>query len=489
MRSASSLAGMFAAVLCVAFSTAAAGAEPKAKPPGDAETALPTAPGFRGIWYNMPCRGGRKYSGGLGTYPQIILPMACYSRAADKTFFVYGGVNAQGRLQNLISCYDHATGRLARPRVVRDTNTGDAHDNPSLSIDEEGFLWVFCNVHGSADRRSVLYRSTRPCAIESFREVELPEGVFPQHRFNYAQPWHVPRRWGVSADAIPHHRAGLLLLHTRYTNGRQLYMTTTVDGGRTWTPRKQLSELPGHYQISWRHGEKVGTAFNRHPGRNVDQRTDLYYMCTEDMGRTWRTADGTPITTPLRKTDNAALVHQYSADGRMVYLKDLSFDARGNPVILYVTSNGYQPGPENDPRVWEIAHWTDGRWRLLEVTRSDHNYDFGSVYIEADGTWRIIGPTERGPQPYGTGGEVAVWTSGDRGATWQKRQITRDSRYNHTYVRRPLGADQDFYAFWADGNPLERSESRLYFTNRAGDRVWRMPYTMQGDFAAPEVAW
>jgi hypothetical protein len=135
------------------------------------------------------------------------------------------------------------------------------------------------------------------------------------------------------------------------------------------------------------------------------------------------------------------------------------------------------------------VHRTGGRWRRLEVTNSDHNYDFGSIYIEADGTWRIIGPTETGPQPYGTGGEVAVWTGGDRGETWRKKQITTDSRYNHSYVRRPLDAHPDFYAFWADGDPLERSQSHLYFTDRAGDRVRRMPYTMQRDFAAPEVKW
>ncbi len=436
----------------------------------------PAAEGFRGIWYEIRCDVRPKYSGGLGTYPQIILPMACYSPAAKKTFFVYGGVNKQGRLQNLASYYDHATGKLARPRVVRDTNTGDAHDNPSLSIDDDGRLWVFCNVHGNANRRSLLLKSTRPFSIDSFEQLPLPESVFPQQKFNYAQPWHVPGK-------------GLLLLHTRYTKGRQLYMTTTTDGGRTWSPRKQLSDLPGHYQISWRHGEKVGTAFNRHPGGNLDRRTDLYYMWTEDMGRTWHTADGASVTTPLREPDNAALVHKYSAEGRLVYLKDLNFDAEGNPVILHVTSNGHRPGPENDPRTWQIAHWTDGRWRLLEVTRSDHNYDFGSIYIESDGTWRVIGPTQRGPQPYGTGGEVAVWTSSDRGASWQKRQITSKSRYNHSYVRRPLGAHPDFYAFWADGDPSQRSPSRLYFTDRAGDSVRRMPHTMEGESAAPEVAW
>ena len=33
---------------------------------------------------------------------------------------------------------------------------------------------------------------------------------------------------------------------------------------------------------------KLGTFFNRHPNGNVDKRTDLYYVETRDLGKTWR---------------------------------------------------------------------------------------------------------------------------------------------------------------------------------------------------------
>ena len=85
---------------------------------------------------------------------------------------------------------------------------------------------------------------------------------------------------------------------------------------------------------------------------------------------------------------------------------------------------------------------------------------------------------------------MAMWVSGDRGKTWQKRkQLTRNSRLNHTYARRPAGAHEDFYAFWADGHGRQPSESRLYFTNQGGDRVWRLPEKMTERTAKPEVAW
>lgn len=124
---------------------------------------------------------------------------------------------------------------------------------------------------------------------------------------------------------------------------------------------------------------------------------------------------------------------------------------------------------------------------LRPVTPTDHNYDFGSLYIEPDGVWRIIGATEPGPQPYCTGGEISLWESRDQGATWKRaRQLTRNSPRNHTYPRRPVNAHPDFYALWADGDAKKPSESYLYFTNRACDRVWRLPAAMPGDTARPE---
>jgi hypothetical protein len=120
-------------------------------------------------------------------------------------------------------------------------------------------------------------------------------------------------------------------------------------------------------------------------------------------------------------------------------------------------------------------------------TTSDHNYDHGTLYIEADGTWRVIAPTAPGPQPWGTGGDMVMWTSRDEGATWsQVKQLTSNSRYNHTYARQPVNADPEFYALWADGSPLEATPSALYFATKDG-RVYRLPAQMSGVTAKPEL--
>ena len=153
----------------------------------------------------------------------------------------------------------------------------------------------------------------------------------------------------------------------------------------------------------------------------MDKRTDLYFLQTDDMGRTWKNAAGEPVAVPLTEPKNPALVREYSVEGRLVYIHDIDLDGEGNPVILYVTSADFKPGPSGEPRWWTVARWTGGKWRFADVAPANHNYSTGSLYL-SDDAWRIIGPIERGPQPIGGGGEVAIWISRDKGESWGKER-------------------------------------------------------------------
>jgi BNR repeat-containing family member len=431
----------------------------------------PQADGFRGIWFELGQKSefGDKYSGGLGTYTANHVPMAHYVEKVNRTYFTWGGTPAakERRLQILVSYYDHSSGKVARPVIVMDKSpVDDPHDNASLSIDGEGHLWVFVSGRGNK-RPGVIYRSKVPYDINEWLNLGESE-------FTYPQPW-----WFEGK--------GFLHTYTRYTPGRELYYRTSPDGS-AWSDEKKLAGLEGHYQTSAQVGGRLITAFNRHPGRNVDRRTDLYYMETADMGETWTTADGKKLTTPLTKADSPARIRDYSAEKLNVYIHDTTADADDRPVILYTTAMGHAPGPDGAPRSWTVARWTGAEWLFHPVTTSTHNYDTGSIHIGEDGTWIIIGPTGTGPQKWGCGGEIELWASGDQGATWAKqREVTRNSPRNHSYVRRPQNAHPDFHAYWADGDADKLSESHLYFTNRTGDKVWRLPYEMTGDFAVPEL--
>jgi len=441
--------------------------------------------GYRGIWYMNQPSGDEyvyKYSGGLGTYCAKHKPFAVYCKKVRKTFFCYGGTttNSNQKLLHIVSYYDHTTGKVPRPTILLDKKTSDAHDNPVISVDDKGYIWIFSTSHGTA-RPSYIHKSNKPYDVNKFElinatKIENGKEV-PITNFSYMQPWHIKGK-------------GFICFFTRYNYpvDRTICFMTSADGIK-WSKWNRIAAIDkGHYQISTAGKNKAGTAFNFHPeGKGLNWRTNLYYIETTDFGKTWQSANGQKMMLPLRDVENPALVYDYQKEGLNVYLKDIRLDKEGNPVILVLTSRGYESGPKNDPRTWTTACWTGREWEIRAAFVSDNNYDMGSLYIEDDGTWRIIGPTETGPQPYNPGGEMAMWTSKDFGKNWRKvKQLTKDSPYNHTYARRPLNAHPDFYAIWADGHGRKPSQSSLYFCDKQGN-VCILPRKMTKDLEKPEL--
>ncbi|WKN30968.1 BNR-4 repeat-containing protein [Porifericola rhodea] len=435
---------------------------------------FPTVDGYKGIWFtlNQFYEYGDKYSGGLGTYTAKHNPLAIYAEEVDKTFFVYGGTRAENEkyLLCMIGSYDHKSHTLSKPIIVHDKEgVDDPHDNPSLSIDAQGYLWVFVSGRGKV-RPGYKYKSTRPYDASSFERVSTEELTYPQ-------PWYLKEQ-------------GFLHLFTKYTGVRELYYESSKNG-RDWTQDHKLAGIRadgddkgGHYQMSKAKGNKVVTFFNWHPNGNVDQRTNLYYLQTTDLGNTWTTAEGEAIELPLTKLDNSARLQNYYTQQKNVYLKDVDFDRNANPIGLYITSRGHEPGPDNGPREWHVIHWNGTEWSDHIVTTSDHNYDMGSLIIN-DQEWMIVAPTKNKPQQYGGGGEIEIWVSTDEGKSWKKKlQLSQGSDRNHNYVRKVFHGKDPFLYFWADGNPDQFSRSEMYFGDSQGN-YWKLPYEMSKSEAEP----
>jgi hypothetical protein len=347
-----------ATLLALLFATVASAAE-------GADTTLTLNAkdtGYRGIWYmNQPLNNEYryKYSGGLGTYCAKHQPFAVYCEKVGRTFFCYGGTPdgemANKTLLHMVSYYDHRTGMVPRPTILLNKRTTDAHDNPVISVDDEGTIWIFSTSHGTT-RPSYIHRSVRPYDVNEFvlvRPTKVENGrKIIMTNFSYMQAWHVPGQ-------------GFAAFFTRYNYpaARTACFMTSSDGIH-WSPWQRLAAIDqGHYQISSVNDSKAGTALNYHPkGKGLNWRTNLYYLETTDSGQSWRAADGTPLTVPLTEPQNPALIHDYETEGLLVYLKDIRFDASGHPVILFLTSKGFEAGPKNAPRTWTTARWTGQAW-------------------------------------------------------------------------------------------------------------------------------
>src|SRR6478609_3869148 len=90
---------------------------------------LKESSGYQGIWYeNTPTKDEYRYKYSGGT--------------SDPT-------NQKPQLVHMVAYYDHMTGSFPRPRILLNKKTEDAHDNATLSIDDAGYLFIFCNAHGT----------------------------------------------------------------------------------------------------------------------------------------------------------------------------------------------------------------------------------------------------------------------------------------------------------------------------------------------------
>lgn len=437
--------------------------------------------GYRGAWHAQPplFEHGYKYSGGLGTYCSSHSPFAIFAKEVGKTFFCWGGMAENqsfrprnwdfcpGQQLHMVSYFDHKTGLVPRPTILFDKYCADTHDNPVISIDDKGYIWIFSPSHGQWTTPSFIHRSVEPYSIDKFETVSEALFAYPQ----------------------PHwlNKHGFVFLHTRYQDGRMLHVQNSIDG-REWSDARPIAGIEqGHYHVSASFENKIFIAFNFHPQvGGLDARTNLYCMQSFDGGKNWQNMQGEILNLPLCEIRNPALVCDYRSEGRLVYIMDINIDRQGNPAILYILGRSHVPGPDTGPREWVVSRWTGVEWKHSKIAESDCNYDCGSLFID-ENEWFIIGPTEKGHQPWTPGGEMARWSSIDGGETWTKDfQITKNSEFNHTYARRVQNYHKDFVALWADGDTRNFSHSFLYFCGIDAKRVFRLPPLMTKDFAEPE---
>jgi len=399
-------------------------------------------------------------------------PVAQYAAAVAKTFFVYAGtsgdpVTEKGKqpLRIMVSYYDHKTGTVPIPVILLEDLPLGAHGCPVLSMDDDGRLWVFISLLG-VDRPGYILRSLRPYHIDAWEKVTEME-------FRQPQVWHVPGK-------------GFMLLHRRKADDQHQLQFSTSSDGLSWSVPQALATF-GEAQscMSGSHKGKVGVAFSVRVDR-TDDFSNLYYMETSDFGKTWQVYPRSAVKLPLQSANNQALAYDLG-NGWKFFLRDLQFDRMGNPIVLYILRHRRRIVTAPESRIWSTSRWIGREWEHTGTLYSDSDCDAGSMEVDRL-TWYVTIPSRPGPQPNASGGEIVRWRSEDQGRSWYPQRLTHDSEFNHNWVRRPVNADPRFAWLWADGNPRSPSESRIWFSDEAGN-VHVLPSIMNTETAKPELVW
>ncbi|HQH52081.1 MAG TPA: BNR-4 repeat-containing protein [Candidatus Hydrogenedentes bacterium] len=419
----------------------------------------PTA--FRGVWYGC----GRQntlpghefvYAGGKATYSAWHRPMAVYARAANRTFFVYG--DAENR--PAIGVFDHAASAFAEPLALGTNPDANAHRNPTLLIDEDGFLYVFYGYAGGKQPIQVL-RSLYPYDISAWTHMTaLTDG-----NGSYASPWEL--------------RPGELIVPHRQPAG--WCFKKTRDQAVTWSDTVQLATFSSYEGTSTVYGLTTGEtgsyprglhfAWSRLGGGSLEaiqtkhlwaRRYNVYYACSHDGGDTWQRSDGSPCELPI--TEDAA-ERLYDSGEHGIWIKDMAVAPGVGTLILFLDADADTYRSE-----WKIARRTGAGWEIVNLTSSDHMYDAGAFCVLSSGDIRLYGPSEPA-QPGCDGGNIEEWRSADGGKTWNKsRTLTHGAQRSHNHVKTVLNHEQSdgkFRVMWSCGDgqspPSDTQVTMYYF--------------------------
>lgn len=346
----------------------------------DGSTLTITSRIHQASWYELPWwdhNGFPKYSGALSTYTAKHIPIAVNGSGVDYYTF---SENNSGDLNIYVA---DSLGNKTIVRTISDVI--DPHDNAVVNY-WDGYIWVVAAARGNK-RIGYSYRSKYKNDISEF--IQVGSGY-----------WAYPHLWEKA------------LLYTVYTPlaVRELYSRTAN------CDQKLVSG--GHYNISYDDGDTLHMVYNWHENSNLDMRTNLYYMKSND-GCVWTDKDDNVLELPLSEFDNQTLIH--STPNNYTYLKDIHV-IDGEVNILTVVSDSFYPD-EGNRYLHNFTLTND-----TVITQVGHNYNTGAF---VDGY--IVTPTY-GEFGY-AGGDVEVFNLDGT------HQLKSNFSYMYNYCRKVINGN------------------------------------------------
>jgi len=437
-----------------------------------------------------------------------------------------------------VARYNHSTGKVSEPVLVHMKCTDDPHDNAVVNVDEAGYVYVLVSGRGPW-RGNFIFRSTAANSIESFVDytplMDDYTGHFKSLIAAAGQSYPIsgahyrginyPKMYWIDDPAYSK-KGYFRLIYTIYCNEgetltckgtRQLYSAKmVVDGSKASiediTP---IAAYKGHYAIAKARGKDVVVAFNVHPGNNLDDRTNLYYMHSVDGGETWLNAGNQsvalPIVTPAGlKTVAAREYYDPASIGgiqRRIYMKDVDFMGSGlskKPSILYVgsLSGDHNPSITADHYLAK-ARWTGTSWSNVRLANQvDHNYSSGMLHPNGS-NYRVFYPDTIEWKNNAMAGGAAAYldTAGTSSSVWGRTLISNDvldpktapqsylyDLCEYNYFKSVLNGSNDFVGIFSGGNMYQYREGAPIFMVDLAGNIKRLPRTISYVDANGEVS-
>jgi hypothetical protein len=329
----------------------------------------------------------------------------------------------------------------------------DDHDNPAFTLTASGDILAMYTRHSKKDL--FINRLKAPPNNGSFTGAQLIHPLskeelakFPLEHVTYANPYRLEKE------------NNRIYCFGRWT-GYKPNMMWSDDDGATWSKSRVFITNypfdPANRPYVKYHSDgqsRIHMVFTDGHPRN-EPANSVYYAYYEN-GAFYK-ANGQQIATmdqlPFEPKDASVVYTSNETEGR-AWIADIAQDTEGNPTILFTKSP-----TELNHEYW-YAQYTKKGWASRKIC------DSGKWFPQTE-------PSKTEPEPHYFGGmtlhpkrsnivflsrqindvfEIERWSTDDKGKTWTKKAVTRNSTYDNVrpYVPRGLPHDAPEVVLWME---------------------------------------
>jgi len=307
---------------------------------------------------------------------------------SGKTYMTWVGPNNHP----YVSDHDHKRNHWNHQRVGTNLiSQKDYHGNPSILIDQKGFLHVFYGGHNKHMRYS---RSQKPLSNSDWQDLT----------------YHIPYTESTYPQLFEMSDGTIYCFYRRKTHRGNWSCITTQDNGETWSEEVHILDGKSPPGNGWYasfakdpNQDHLHLLFLWHASKDdlPHSRRNLYYMQMEHSSGKWTGIENEKLNTPLSFEEANKKVKIFDSKNKYSSIPQLWLAVDGHPVGLNRIS-------DRDGVITRHLHvWTGESWRTQKVP------------IDV-----ILKPTKKEWVGFRSrDGIVQKFTSIDKGANWTHKEI------------------------------------------------------------------